>query len=523
VLERLDRHGARATFFVDAGRAAAAPATVEAILDAGHEVGFHCFAHVRHSDLSPAEVAADAEAGLAVLESLGVRPSAWRTPWGVETAATRRVAAEHGLELWGWDRDSHDWRGDSCAQMLSRIEAEGGLPGAVVLMHDAVGPGARRPDCAETVKLADALLSEAEAAPLQPLTVSALRELRIERALETIASGAAELDRHPAFPAAAFAALAGARALTATVGAVEAEVPVAKGWSLLRRVAAVDASVARILDGHLNAVERLEVAAEPELYRAELAKLEPAGRLLGVWGADPAPDEGPPARIAEVGGGAVVRGVKTFCSGAGGVDAALVMVGSDDGTAPRLVLVECDERVEVDRGWYRGAGLRASESHRVSFDDTPVVAFLGGPGELGREPWFSRDAMRTAASWAGMVDAAAGAALDDLAARRAEEPLSQLAAGRIEAARGTVDAWLAQAAAAVDAGRELRPLGVQMRVEIERAAKLVLESAAATCGSHPFVTGGRLDRARRDLETFLLQHRLDPLLTRVGAESLRAR
>ena len=50
--------------------------------------------------------------------------------------------------------------------------------------------------------------------------------------------------------------------------------------------------------------------------------------------------------------------------------------------------------------------------------------------------------MRTAASWAGMVDAAAEAALADLAARRADEPLAQLAAGRIEAARGTVDAWL---------------------------------------------------------------------------------
>ena len=55
-----------------------------------------------------------------------------------------------------------------------------------------------------------------------------------------------------------------------------------------------------------------------------------------------------------------------------------------------------------------------------------------------------------------------------------------------------------------------------MRAEIDRAAKALLETAAAACGSHPFVTGGRLDRARRDLETFLLQHRLDPLLARLG-------
>ena len=59
-----------------------------------------------------------------------------------------------------------------------------------------------------------------------------------------------------------------------------------------------------------------------------------------------------------------------------------------------------------------------------------------------------------------------------------------------------------------------------MRAEIDRAAKAILETAAAACGSHPFVTAGRLDRARRDLETFLLQHRLDPLLARLGAARL---
>ena len=351
------------------------------------------------------------------------------------------------------------------------------------------------------------------------LSMSAL----LDQTLAAIAAGAEALDREPAFPAAALSALGEAGALTATVGATRAELPVGPEWDLLRRVAAADASVGRILDGHLNAIERLEVAAEPELREAELAKLEGGSRVLGVWGADPTPGEGPPARIVDAGGGRVLRGVKTFCSGAGGVNAALVMVGDDGGLAPHLVLVECDERVEVDRGWYRGAGMRASESHRVTFRDAPVISVLGEPGELGREPWFSRDAMRTAASWAGMVDAAADAAIADLAARRADEPLSRLAAGRIEAARGTVDAWLARAATAADEGRELKALSVTMRAEIDRAAKLVLETAASACGSHPFVTAGPLDRARRNLETFLLQHRLDPLLARLGAARLEGR
>jgi hypothetical protein len=350
-----------------------------------------------------------------------------------------------------------------------------------------------------------------------------------DQALASIAAAAPELDRVPRFPREAFDALAAAGALAATIGAARDGSSVASEWALLRRVAAADASVARILDGHLNAVERLEVAAGPELRDRELTAVEDDGRLLGVWGADPRADEGDPARLHETDAGLVLRGAKTFCSGAGGVDAAMVMVGRDDGTAPALVLLDCGEAVEVDRGWYRAAGLRASESHRVVFHDAPVPAILGEPGQLGRDPWFARDAMRPAATWAGMVDAAADSALDVLiAARRQEDPLARLAAGRITTARATVDAWLSQATTVADLSTQrsggerdgARGTSVAMRAEIDRAAKAILETAAAACGSHQFVTGGRLDRARRDLETFLLQHRLDPLLARLGAERL---
>jgi hypothetical protein len=348
----------------------------------------------------------------------------------------------------------------------------------------------------------------------------------LDQALAVVAARAEEYDREPRFPAESFDALAGAGALTATIGGAAAGASVAPEWDLVRRTAVADASVARILDGHLNAVERLEVAVAHDVRESELARLvaDPR-RLLGVWGADPGPGEGTPARLVGEPGDRDLRlrGAKTYCSGAGGVEAALVMVGSDDGAAPRLVLVECGDAVEVDRGWYRAAGLRASESHRVVFIDAPVTAVLGEPGELARDPWFSRDAMRTAAGWAGMADAAGAAALADLAARRAGEPLAELAAGRIEATLGTVDAWIARAAAAVDADADLKPLSVAMRAEIDRAAKAILELAAAACGSHPFATGGRLDRARRDLETFLLQHRLEPLLQRLGKARLEQR
>jgi peptidoglycan/xylan/chitin deacetylase (PgdA/CDA1 family) len=175
LLATLRRHGARATFFVQARRAAARGELLEAMVADGHEVGFHCLDHIRHSERSRDGVAADLEIGMGVLAALGVEPRAWRAPWGIETDATRTLSGRHGLRLWGWNVDTHDWRGDKVGQMFEALEAQGGLRGGdVILMHDALGPGARRAGCAETVALTERLLASAERAGLATATVSTL-------------------------------------------------------------------------------------------------------------------------------------------------------------------------------------------------------------------------------------------------------------------------------------------------------------------------------------------------------------
>ena len=170
-----------------------------------------------------------------------------------------------------------------------------------------------------------------------------------------------------------------------------------------------------------------------------------------------------------------------------------MLARSDDPGPPSLAYVDLSAGTEIDRSWYRAGGMRASESHRVRFDRAPVLAVLGEPGELGREPWFSRDAIRTAAAWAGMADAAADAALADLAARGELDDLRALGAGRIVTARATIDRWLEHAAARADAEPEadLRALSVQLREAITVAARTILDEAARACGSRPFATGTR--------------------------------
>lgn len=347
-----------------------------------------------------------------------------------------------------------------------------------------------------------------------------------------ISAGAAARDAQspPAFPEEPFLALAAAGLLALPVPEPieggERRVGFEEEWGVLRAVARADGSVGRILDGHFNGVERVGALAPEPLRSRELEAIAAGELRLGVWGADPIPGEGPPARLVQSRDGAVVEGVKTFCSGSTGLDRALVLVRGEEQGPPLLVYLSLSEGVEVDRDWYRGAGMRASESHRVVFHGAPVLATLGEPGEIVREPYFARDAIRTAVSWAGISDSAVRSALETLAAKSAgrdPDDVVSLAAGRMLAARKTTDRWLEHAAREADTHPEasLAPFATELRATVSDACWTVLDEAARATGSRPFAVGDALDRARRDLGVFLLQHRLEPALVSAGRRAIR--
>ncbi len=350
----------------------------------------------------------------------------------------------------------------------------------------------------------------------------------LDLALTRIAALAEGRDAEPspAFPTSALVELerTGAMAFNAIDG--PRRPPAAGELALVRSVARADGAVGRIFDGHLNAVERLAVQSPDEVRVRELEAIRAGELWAGVWGGDPGPGEGPPATVIRLGRSEVLRGVKTFCSGAGGLHRALVLGRDEQGGPPISGWIDVSDtgRVVVDPAWYRGAGLRASVSHRVVFDDAPLLARLGPAGGIAQQPWFARDALRTAASWAGMADAAVDAALSELAHRPTRGPVEGLGAGRILTAQQTISVWLQAAAREMDdASPSLPGTALHARVAISDACRMLLDEAARACGSRPFARGGRLDRARRDLELFLLQHRLDPLLARAGESELDGR
>lgn len=305
----------------------------------------------------------------------------------------------------------------------------------------------------------------------------------------------------------------------------------------LRTVAAGDLGLARVLDGHRNALERLLLHRPQDVAAADRRAAAEGLVPHGVWGADPRPGDGPGAPAALDPGGATVSGVKVFCSGAGLVERALVLVrpagasavgaarsgGPPAPAACVLLDVSDPAHATVDRSWFAGDALRTSASHRVVLDRAPVLALLEGPpgrGALLEEPWFSGDALRTAVTWAGALDAV----LDDtVAAVRGRDASDAEAAllGRADAARASVDRWLAHATDVRERDPAAAPRTVvQARIEITERCREVLRACAELTGSHPMAVGAAAARARIDLDLLLLQHRLTPAAVRHGRSVL---
>jgi peptidoglycan-N-acetylglucosamine deacetylase len=171
VLDALTKAGARATFFVVAPRATRYPSLISCMRERGHDVAFHCSKHIRHDAMTHREIEADVESGIM---ALGLSVRYWRTPWGLITPATEEVANKHRLELVGWSADTEDWRGGTPEEMLARVSGRIS-PGAIVLMHDGIGPGARRDGCAATVDLVRLLVALVRSHGLEPAALDELR------------------------------------------------------------------------------------------------------------------------------------------------------------------------------------------------------------------------------------------------------------------------------------------------------------------------------------------------------------
>ncbi len=177
VLDLLDAHGAKASFFCIAERACAHPALVREIVARGHSVQNHSHRHRHNFSVSgPRQLArevGDAQARLADLT--GVAPHCFRAPAGLRNPLLDPVLHAQGLHLVSWTRRGFDTRESDPKRVLARLAGSGRqalAAGDIVLLHDG---HARRGANGRTVLLdvLPGLFERARAAGLHAVTLQA--------------------------------------------------------------------------------------------------------------------------------------------------------------------------------------------------------------------------------------------------------------------------------------------------------------------------------------------------------------
>lgn len=147
VLDALDKSDAKATFFVIGHKAEKNPELVREILDRGHTVGVHSFAHDRLFSLrSGKRVKDDLERAIKTLEKITTQtPTLFRPPIGHTNPTIARIADQLDLTMIGWSIGARDGlAGTKPSEVVKRID-RGLADGAIVLLHDAPERGTRRP------------------------------------------------------------------------------------------------------------------------------------------------------------------------------------------------------------------------------------------------------------------------------------------------------------------------------------------------------------------------------------------
>lgn len=137
ILDLLDRHRARATFFVIGEHAARWPHLITEILRRGHQIGHHTHTHPVRSFwcASQARLAAELDRTLDVLQTLGTRPHLFRAPVGIKHFFLARALKQRGLQCVGWSVRSGDCRTESPEHLVAGI-ARHLRPGAIILLHE---------------------------------------------------------------------------------------------------------------------------------------------------------------------------------------------------------------------------------------------------------------------------------------------------------------------------------------------------------------------------------------------------
>jgi len=275
-------------------------------------------------------------------------------------------------------------------------------------------------------------------------------------------------------------------------------------WAALAGLAGEDLSLARLCEGHADAVAIL----------AELGAPRPRpGSRWGVWAASP---PGQRVTASRQDGGWRLRGVKQYCSGARVCTHALVTATADDGA--RLFAVATGQ-LKPQAGSWPATGMAGSDTLDVGFPGIPAEP-VGPPGGYAGRPGFSHGGAGVAACWYGGARAVAQA-LARAAAKGEIGPHALAHLGAVDLGLRTARAALGQAAEEIDAdpadlGGAGQARALRVRTLTEAVASDVLTRTGRALGAGPLGHDLAHSRAVADLTVYLRQHHAEGDLAQLG-------
>ncbi|MBA1314938.1 acyl-CoA dehydrogenase [Pseudomonas monteilii] len=277
-------------------------------------------------------------------------------------------------------------------------------------------------------------------------------------------------------------------------------------WRALARIAGCDLSLAKLYEGHTDALAIL----------AECGAAQQAGNSIwGVWAAEP-PDAR--AYIVERDGERVrLQGRKAWCSGALQIDRALLTAWEDD--QPQLVAIELphsSQRILAEH--WQAVGMAATSSVVIEFDDSPGLA-IGSPGQYLSRPGFWQGGAGIAACWYGAAEALADY-LREQCRKPRRDPHADAHLGAVDAALYGARAALHECATWIDlhpqddASFQVR----RTRAQVEQAVEQVIQHAGRALGATPFCCSSHFARLSADLPVYIRQSHAERDLAELGRQ-----
>jgi alkylation response protein AidB-like acyl-CoA dehydrogenase len=339
---------------------------------------------------------------------------------------------------------------------------------------------------------------------------------RLREHLAEIRARAPELDRLGAFPQADVQVLAHIGALRVFGSGKASPLELMEA---LRLVGRANLSLGRIFEGHVNGAMLVRVYGD-EGQRARLAEDLSDGALFGVWNTEPAPG----VKLVRNGNDWRLRGAKSYATGAGYVQRALITAEDPEG-GRRMVLVDGAELARADPSAWSVRGMRASCSGGYDLTDMPVDdhQLIGAPGDYVEEPRFSAGAWRFTAVQLGGIERILGLLRDHLASGDVDD-VRAARFGSVLAETRSAYLWVREAAEraeAADAGSDEAAFVLLARGVVEKAGLAVMDAATRTVGTKAFFAEHPLDQACRDLALYLRQPAPDQALDHAARAFLK--